>query len=192
MKTGDVDGIDRVYKVVGQMDRAGMMMNFAADLKLEGDEKLVTVFTDTDFPIKTGWGSWGGGKFPSASGQLTEFYEDDGKGSLFVTDRRIVFLRRPDLELIHKHHSGGGNSPWPYMQRAKHIMAAGGLEYFEVSYYDVQFYLRKRWGMYVYMKVERKKYRMTLDNEETSAILPLMKVKGIRSRKPMKVKEPKR
>jgi hypothetical protein len=61
-----------------------------------------------------------------------------------------------------------------------------------VSYYDVQFYLRKRWGMYVYMKVERKKYRMTLDNEETSAILPLMKVKGIRSRKPMKVKEPKR
>ena len=80
MRSGHVDGKDTVYDEKGR-------------LKMQRDERLLREIRDDNLDVSEGSDVWS---------MNTLFDSTAEKGTLLVTDRRIVLLRRPDPLLAAK------------------------------------------------------------------------------------------
>jgi hypothetical protein len=148
----------------------------AGDIILEGGEKLVAVLPDTRIGLMIGWKSVGrDDKYPSMHGAMAPFHSYDGPGSLYITDRRIVFLRRPDLNEIRGNRSGEDMGVGSDLARAHSILSANGLEYCEIRFEDIADFKEKKAGTRLYLSAGGQQYHLSLAKEEASALVPLLK-----------------
>ncbi|MCJ7464746.1 MAG: hypothetical protein MUO81_08410 [Thermoplasmata archaeon] len=176
MRVGNIDGNGVIYRVLSRGDPKGVATIYAGDIILEGGERLVAVLRDTRLGLMIGWKSVGrDDKYPSIHGDMTPFHSYDGPGSLYITDRRIVFLRRPDLKEIRGNRSGEDMGVGSDLARARSILSANGLEYCEIKFEDIADFKEKRGGTRLYLSAGGQQYHVSLDKEEADALVPLLK-----------------
>jgi len=120
MRIGHLDGKNSVYDVEGQ-------------LILDSDEVLLSRHIGVDLNVTKSWRTW----------FMNSVIETEaGSFSCFMTDKRLVFIRRPDqwkasAYLMTPYGAPGGIAD---SYRAKEIAEAGGYEYYEVGLEDIKHY----------------------------------------------------
>ena len=127
MKIGHLDGKDRIYDSEGE-------------LILKANERLHGRYQNVFLDITNAWRTW-------LVGCL--FAGDAGRMICYITDQRIVFVRRPDV------HKAGAYLMTPYgaaegiadMYKARKILEKGGFEYCEILPDDVRFFRKVRTGV---------------------------------------------
>jgi len=157
---------------IGHVEGRGIIYDDNGELILEDGEHLVRTYRNYYATITTRWRSWG---------KNIAFDGNAGKGSVFVTDKRLVFVRVPNPFETLKQDSTPYALPTGMAKsmRAKWILQAGGKEYCEVRYEDIVGYRKKRWGAQFFLLVDGKEYRTGADKEMSTWILPMLKKRGI-------------
>ena len=162
MRIGDVDGRGVIY------DRDGGLI-------LEKGEQLIRAYRDYYATITTCWRPYL---------KHISFDGNAGKGTVYLTDRRLVFVRVPNPFETLKQDSTPYALPTGFAKsmRAKWILKARGMEFCEVRYDDIAAYRKKRWGTRFYLLVDGKEYSTGADKEMSTWILPILERKGIPTR----------
>ncbi len=162
---------------ISQSGESQDRVELAAEILLNAGEQLLGVLHNQLIFFHGGWTNWfPDPRFPSADGTGIVFYDTDGRGSLFITDSRVVFLRVPDLrEVRRRHHGSDGYSKVPPLFMAKAIIDAGAFEYCEIRYSDVFKYKEKKNVLESFLMVDGKKYRLVVSKEAGEIILPIYK-----------------
>jgi hypothetical protein len=178
MRVGNLGGKGRVYELVKVGEFQGYE-EWSSEILLNPGERLLGTLHGQRILFHGGWSNWfPDPRFPSADGEGIVFYDNDGAGSLHITDSRIVFLRRPDLEEVRRSHRGqNGYSKVPPLFAAQAIVNADALEYCEIMYTDVVRYEEKKNGLRSYLLVDGKRYRLVISKEAGDLVLPIYKKK---------------
>ena len=175
MRVGDVDGKGVVYTVVAELDPGHDAVNFAADIILEDGERVISVYPNVFLDLTAGWGRTGGPiELPDLNHQKKRFDARIGVGSIFFTDRRIVFLRRPDPHEIGRVY----NTPLEVADsvgdaiEARHILNRIGLEFAEIRLDDIARIekRRKRRSYCLYLLSQNRRARLTISEEQMGNI----------------------
>lgn len=173
MRVGQLDGKGTVYKVASEMDPGGDAMNYAADLITEAGEQILSVHPNVFLHLTSGWGRTGGVvKLKGVSGITKEFDSAGGVGCLFFTDRRIVFLRRPDPYEIKRVYYTPYGAPTAIADsfRALAILNSLGLEFAEVRFEDIV-RIRKRRNYYsLYIMCEQRRFKLPISKDQMNDI----------------------
>ena len=143
MRVGDLDGKGTVYNIAARHNTSGVVVDFAGSLILEGGERIRAFKTESRLTIHN-LKSKKSAMFPNAKGGEIPFFPEAGWGTMYFTDRRIVFLRMPDYDqlfaIYYRRHSSKDHGPVvPYMvnARAMQIAQSLGMEYLEVRYPEI-------------------------------------------------------
>ena len=146
MRVGDIDGRNVVYRLTSESTCLGHVVNYSGTAVLESGERLLFFKREVLPEIM---GDEGEDRFhhflyPTSDGLLVNFYPGVGWGTMYFTDRRMLFLRRPDVRQLLAMY---GNSsmfevPRPVLDRTRHVEMRGGMEYLEIPYEDVLRYER--------------------------------------------------
>lgn len=138
MLVGDGDGAGSVFSSKAEADPSGVALNVSVNLVLSPGEKLHF------WRIGSRLNVTGPPLYPIRSGEMTEFFPDAGSGTMYFTDRRIVFLRHPSLDEIGWIYSlqsprsvGTSAIPEAVRRRVFRVLLRGGVEYLEVGYEEV-------------------------------------------------------
>ena len=178
MRVGSVSGKDTVYRVV-KVGESQNLIRWEGEILLNAGERLLGTLHGQLILFHRGWSNFGADpRFTSDDGRETVFFDTDGLGTLYITDSRIVFLRRPDLKEVRLHHHGhGGNaySPIPPLHMAQRVLEANALEYCEIRYSDVVRYKEKRKGLQSFLMVDGQKYLFVISKEAGEILLPIYK-----------------
>jgi hypothetical protein len=165
MRIGDIDGYNEVYTPLGI-------------LIFETNEKLIKRLPDKEFWLYTQWRSW-----------FTDMILIGiwGKGSLFITDRRIVFIRRPlDERKILKTFRGyqGGEGGMKLiadgMTHSRKVNEYGGFDFLEIRYEDIAFLKKGLLYRRLCILSNGKRYKTYLDRDVFQLILPFLVKRNIR------------
>lgn len=174
MRVGSLSGKNVIYRVIEKDDFQGLTSICVGDILLSAGEKLLAVLPDQRIVFYPGWSSWSGdASFPSPDGKTVPFYYYDGPGSLYITDARTVFLRRPDLKQIRRSHDRGYAS-LP-LAMARRILSANALEYCEIRHEDVVKYKEKKGRFVNYLMVDQQRYLFVPSKEAGEVLLPNLK-----------------
>jgi len=181
MRIGDIDGFNEVYTPQGI-------------LILEANERLLFKFPNRTLEVDTQWRLF----FVNYV-----FPPRWGEGTLFITDRRIVFIRRPlDSWLIEFtfpfYRAIGYDSPLidKGIEHSRRVNTQEGFDFVEIRYEHIAF----AWKGLLYRRLcifdEGRRYQAYLDRDVYKAIVPTLKKKAVgikpgRSEKSRKVKIPK-
>jgi len=168
MRVGDIDGRDLVYRVIIKQDSRGLTKNYAGDLLFENGEKLSAVFPDIRIGLSSKVKKQGVHLFPSSTGSYVQFFDYEGTGSLYITDKRIVFLRRPDIASIRRAH-GQDNYLGP-ASRVLPILSANALEYCEVRLEDISVFKPLLSGSNLNIVARGQRYKLRIGKEETRVL----------------------
>jgi len=157
---------------IGHVEGKGIIYDSNGELMLEEGEQFIRTYRNYYMTVTTRWRSWGCN---------IAFDGNAGKGSVFVTDRRLVFVRTPNPFETLKQDSTPYGLPTGVAKsmRAKWILQAEGKEYCEVKYDDIVAYKKKRWGLRFFVLVDGKEYKTGADKEMSRWILPLLNGRGI-------------
>ncbi len=138
LRIGHLDGKNRIYDSDGE-------------LILKESERLLGRYVKVELDIKKGWRMW-----------MVEsvFTREAGAVTCYITDRRIVCIRRPDV------HKAGAYLMTPYgaaegiadMYKARKILEAGGFEFCEFMPDEIRFYKKYPAVMSLRMMDGGKKY----------------------------------
>ena len=169
MKLGHVDGKNRIYDPDG-------------NLILQPSEKLLGKYENVFLDISKAWRVWFVDSiFPGEAGRVV----------CYLTNRRIVFIRRPDV------HKAGAYLMTPYgatqaiadRYKARMILKAGGFEYCEISADNFRFYKKFRTGLNLLLNDDGQKYGAFIMTKDKSvspelhpALLSWLESKGISRR----------
>ncbi len=144
MKLGHVDGKNRVYDSEGE-------------LLLLQDEGLLSRHGNVIMNVTKAWRSW------CVAGVLAM---EAGPFRCFLTDQRVVFIRRPDPR------KAGAYLMTPYgapegiakTYKARRILEAGGFEYYELCIEDIRFYKAYRNCVDLFVAGGKEKHMATIWN----------------------------
>lgn len=138
MRLGDLDGKNRVY------DSEGIVI-------LAKSERLIGKYENVFLDITGAWRTWC---------VRNIFPGDAGRAVCYVTDRRIVFVRRPDVYKAGAYLMTPVGAPQGVadMYKARTILEAGGFEYCELLPDDFRFYRKVRTGVVLLLMDKGKKY----------------------------------
>lgn len=121
MRIGDIDGKGKIYDDEGH-------------LILEEGEILHSQISKTLITIGRGWSPFGKILFDGSY----------GNGTIFLTDKRIVFIRRPDVKSIKTSHwlqpdfgSGEVEEKDKAIAHANRLNAFQAFDYLEIRYEDI-------------------------------------------------------
>ncbi|MCX6657900.1 MAG: hypothetical protein NTY62_04335 [Euryarchaeota archaeon] len=171
-----MSGKNVIYRVVKKEDFQGLTSICAGDIQLTAGEKLLAVLPDQRIIFLCGWTNWSSNQsFPSPDGKAAPFYDSDGPGSLYITDARTVFLRRPDLKEIRRRHSGKYRDAAIPLAIASSVLNANALEYCEIRHEDVVRYKEKKRGLANYLIADQQRYIFVLSKEAGEVLLPILK-----------------
>jgi hypothetical protein len=165
MRIGDIDGYNEVYTPLGI-------------LIFETNEKLIKRLPDKEFWLHRHWRSW---------------FVDDvyigawGKGSFFITDRRIVFIRRTaDERKIMSNLRGysGGLGGMKLisdgMAHSRKVNEYGGFDFLEIRYEDIAFLKKGLLYQQIFLLANGKRYQSFLDLDVFQLMLPILEKRNIR------------
>ena len=164
-------------KIVGLSGKGIVYDVDGVPILAEGERLLATIPDKITF-VWPGWGKrWIGGRSP--------FSSEPGNGTLYLTDHRIVFTRKPDP------WSAGEGLMIPAtlalgvseVLKARHIVKHGGYEFLEISFDDIRFYRRWHGHGWLLLLVNHKKYRSEIPFELLNLLLPVLRVRGISMKK---------
>lgn len=179
MRVGDVDGLNSVYRITARRDYSGFVIDFSGTLFLESGEKLLSFRTESLLHI-VGSSSKTADRYPSFGGELVEFYPEAGWGTMFITDRRIVFLRKPEYNQLWEaykstQHAYGGGIPDRVFNRALRIHRQGAMEYLEIRYEDVTHYEEGKYTATVAVaSTTHSEYMLYFDKKDFERIRPIL------------------
>jgi len=133
------------------LDGKNSVYNAEGELILQKSEKLLGSYPKVPLGVRKAWRIW---MVDSA------FVREAGNVTCYITDRRIVCVRRPDV------HKAGAYLMTPVgaaegiadMSKARMILKAGGFEYCEFLSDDVRFYKTYRTGVSLLIIDKGKKY----------------------------------
>ena len=174
MRVGHLDGRGIVYRVVSEIDPGGDAVNFAADLITEEGERVLSVHPNVFFHIRSGWGRTSGKvKLEGAHGIKSEFDSAVGVGSLFFTDRRIVFIRRPDPYEIKRVYYTYLDAPVAIadLLRARDILNNLGLEFVEVRFCDIVKIRKRRRCYSVYIMSNQRRFQFPINEGQMNDLI---------------------
>jgi hypothetical protein len=173
MRVGNLSGRGTVYRLV-KVGESQDLIELKGEILLNAGERLLGVLHNQLILFHGGWSNWGPDpRFPSADGTGVVFYDTDGRGSLYITDSRVVFLRIPDLKEVRRNHHGhDGYSKIAPLHMAQAIINAGALEYCEIRYSDVVKYKEKKKWLQSFLMVDGRKYRFMVSKEAGEVLLP--------------------
>jgi hypothetical protein len=145
---------------------------------LSDDESILAVMQNKNTCVWPGWRKrWIGGKVP--------FSSEPGNGTLYLTDRRIVFTRKPDpwsagegLMIPATFALGVGE-----VLRTRHIVKHGGYEFLEICLDDIAFYRRWNGHVWLLLRLNGRPYRSEIPYELLNLLLPVFKQRGILMKK---------
>ena len=107
-----------------------------------------------------------------------------GEGSWFVTDRRMVFIRKPDSKGARRWLRTPTTFPDGVEEvlRVRQVRREGGFDYCEILYDEVRFYKKYRKNGKLLLMVSGVKYQMHANDGLLQAALPFLKQRGIEQR----------
>lgn len=163
MRIGDNDGYNAVYNPLGI-------------LIFETDEKLIKRLPDKELSLYCHRGSWILGD--------TVFWSEYGKGAFFITDRRIVFIRRPldERKIIKamRKYQGGVGPKVPFLRdvitHSRKVNEYGGFDFVEIRYEDIAFVRPQQ----IFLSANGKQYKSFIDRDVFQSMLPILGERNIR------------
>ena len=163
MRAGDVDGKGAIYDYDGH-------------LILRQGESIAKAVTDVNGSVLPRWGRLVRGR--------AVIDTVSGRGNWFVTNERMVFIRRPNSKGVQRWRTtplevAGGVGE---ILRIRNVLRQGGFDYCEIMYDDVRFYKKYRKGAKMLLMVSGEKYQMYANEDVFEAALPYLKQKGIEQR----------
>ena len=165
MRIGDIDGYNEVYTPLGI-------------LIFETNEKLIKRLPDKEFWLYRNWRSWF---------VYIIFMGVWGKGSFFITDKRIVFIRRPlDGGKIIKAMRGYQGGPGGVgliadgMAHSRKVNEYGGFDFLEIRYEDIAFLKKGLLYRQIFLLANGKRYNSFLDRDVFQLMLPILEKRNIR------------
>jgi len=173
MRIGDVDGKGRIY------DKEGILIP-------EEGETVYSVFPSIKINLSGNW------SFISFGNSI--FDGDWGNGTVFITDRRIVFIRRPDVNLIKSHRVYGGDAELFFLDddssdyraaiaHAKKVNLFQAFDFLEIRYEDIERIKRGPTHWRFCIKWRGKHASFTTKSRIAEKILPMMKEQDILKKK---------
>ncbi len=191
MRVGDLDGRNSVYKLTVLQTKNGRVVDLSGSVVLDPHERLL--FSKTEFrPIilRTGHRKDKFDRFfPTSDGSLIEFFPGDGWGTIYFTDCRIIFLRRPSYEQLMEVYGSSRYDTEPTIPRANllraaRIMADEGLEFFEIRHEDItRFECGMRHANIRFRTVDENEYALRLPKETSDRIVPVLESRGVQGTK---------
>jgi hypothetical protein len=171
MRIGDNDGYNKVYTPLGI-------------LIFETNEKLIKRVPDKEF-----WLYYY--RKPRRIIGTCEiiFWGVYGKGAFFITDRRIVFIRRPlpegemfkVMNRYDKSGDQGGRGPvGDGIRHSRKVNDYGGFDYAEIRYEDIAFVRKGLLFPQMFLLVNGKHYDSSIDRDVFQLILPILGERNIR------------
>ncbi|MBE0518260.1 MAG: hypothetical protein IH630_03400 [Thermoplasmata archaeon] len=189
MRVGDLDGKNSIYEVRAVQDYSGFVVNFSGHLIPESGEKILFFETESLLNIHK-CGSINNHFYPSFGGESVEFYPEAGWGTLYLTDRRIIFLRKPEANQLYESYKSSSNMYSPetvpdrvYM-RAIRIHRFGGMEFLEIRYEDIIRFEEGKYTSTMFLQggIDTE-YEMTLDRHCFERVRPILAGKFIEGRR---------
>ncbi len=175
MKVGSGNGYDDVFELIEERDKATGSKIFAAVPKLADDEKIVATFPEILFKIRGGYaGSFerGEGGYRDSSGSVYGFNPYARPGTLFVTTRRIMFIRRKwgwkDGYLAFRRAISIGA-----LDEVERALLCGGIEYFDIPLEEIKGQRSTVLGGYLWISAGDVRYRVHLGRKELACIREL-------------------
>ncbi len=189
MRVGDIDGRNVVYRLTSETTCFGQVVNFSGTMILEPNEHIL-FFRREVLPEIVGTG----GKkdrfydffYPTSDGQLVNFYPGYGYGTMFFTDHRMLFLRRPEARLLSAMYGESSMFEMPdqVVSRARNIEMAGGMEFLEIPYRDVVRYERSAFFAYLWVrKSPERECILRLPRKDFNRIASLLDARGVPAKK---------
>lgn len=189
MRVGDIEGRNVVYRLTAARTNSGRVINFSGTIVLEPREQLLFFKNETLPEI---WNA-GGRKdrffddlYPTSDGMLVNFHPRLGWGTMYFTDRRILFLRRPDIDQLRVIYGGSSpsNVPTEVSSKARSIAAMGGMEFFEIPHEDVLRYERGAYSARIWFrKSSESECVIRLPLKVFDRIVPLLDARGVPGRR---------
>jgi len=136
---------------IGHLDGKGIVYDSEGTVILDKDERLTGRFENVFLDITGAWRTWC---------VRNVFPGEPGRTVCYVTDRRIVFVRRPDVYKAGAYLMTPLGAPQGAadMYKASMILRAGGFEYCELTPGDLWFYRRVRTGVVLLLMDKGRKY----------------------------------
>lgn len=197
MRVGDVDGRNEVYRLRAVRSRDDRVAEFSGSIVLEPGEKIISFTTDFRPVVwrKRRRSSFKGELFPTKDGMLVKFYPQDGWGTMYLTDRRMLFLRRPSpmhLGVVYgvSKYGDPGKVPWNNVRRASAVVSGGGLEFLEIRYEDIIRYDRGLGSARIRFRVVEDEYVLRLPRKAFDTISSILDLRGVKgNRRPLILSE---
>jgi hypothetical protein len=148
VRIGDIDGKGKIYDVRGE-------------LILKKGETIIRIFENEDIYAQRGYG---------IVGSRIVFLREGGKGRLYVTNLRVIFLRRPNPDAYSDFSVLSAPSTAANILRAKDLSRRGAMEFLEFNLNEVVRHTlkRKKYATY-YLKTQKgNEYVVHLDRTSKS------------------------
>jgi hypothetical protein len=131
MRVGGKGGKGSIYRVKSEQDSSGIVVNFSGSLIPEPSEKMLSCVTEWYLRISDRI------RYQNSSGRWIKFFPEAGWGTMYFTDRRMVFLRHLDMYQLQAVYMGGLVSD---ELRIRSFDLMNALEFLEIRYEDVTTY----------------------------------------------------
>jgi hypothetical protein len=183
MRVGGSDGYGDVFVFTARRNKSGGATTIAVTPKLTGGEAMVAVFPGEVLRIKGAGASLfakGVGGYPGKSADGAVMFVPRLKpGTLFVTSRRIVFLRRRnDWKMGFMAFIRGLKEMDAPDGAPSEALACGGIEYCEIALEDIKRLDRDLLGGRLRLETRGREYVVRLTRKQSEMISGLVGVKG--------------
>lgn len=180
MRAGGADGYGEVYGFTATRDRKSGATTIAVTPKLQSDETLVAKFPETKLRIRgehAGVIASSAGGYPGNEEGKTVFFVPEAKeGTLYVTDRRILFLRRGiDWKAGYLAYKEGAIPTDAPSNAPSRVLACAGLEYFEIGLEDIVGLDAGFFGGSLRLEEHGRTFRLDLTRKQLRAIQGTLK-----------------
>lgn len=188
MRAGDLDGRNIVYGLTAAVRKGGQIAEFSGSIALGRQETVLafkTEFRPSIRMITPRKDKFKGLFLPTTDGLLKRFYPGDGWGTVYLTDRRILFLRRPDVDELREIYGVSDLEPERIVPlstafRATRLIMEGGMEFLEIMHEDITRYERGlRHVKVTFRTVGEELCGIILPREQFDVIEPLLEAKMV-------------
>jgi hypothetical protein len=160
---------------LGHVEGKGTIYDADGEVILYEDEVPYDRFEGVYLNVASAWRTWL---------VRTVFNTEEGAVVCTMTDKRILFIRRPDVYKAGAYLMTlyGAPEGVARMSKARNILEAGGFEYCEFTLRDIRFYKKIRAGVQLFVLVGGKKLNAEVGTRRARTIIAWLERNGIHSR----------
>lgn len=178
-RVGGADGYDEVYAFTAATDPVSRTTGVAVTPKLHDGETIVAVFPRVVLRIKGGeaglFDSTVGG-YPGMNDKTVMFAPKSKKGTMFITSRRIIFIRREiDWKAGYHAYTRGVKAVSAPEGAPARFLGCAGLEFCEILTCDIDGLERSPLGGVLRLRAGNRTFRLRLSRRQlraAAAIIP--------------------